>query len=139
MERDLLSSEAPTLLPFTGQCQLHEVQDYGHRHDRPNSHCKGLKLFALLDQYIGLCWLCVVALSGPIQMIVEFAPHGNLNDYLRKRVPQFELSDTVPVDAYHPLQPALCPLPFRTLISFAYQVSRGMEYLASVNVNNIYS
>ncbi|KAH1170025.1 hypothetical protein KIL84_001010 [Mauremys mutica] len=62
---------------------------------------------------------------GPLYVLVEYASKGNLREYLRaRRPPGMDYSfDT-------------CKLPeeqltFKDLVSCAYQVARGMEYLAS--------
>ena len=62
-------------------------------------------------------------------MLVEYAAKGNLREYLRaRRPPGTDYSfDT-------------CRLPeeqltFKDLVSCAYQVARGMEYLASQKVS----
>ncbi|MBW02612.1 Fibroblast growth factor receptor 3, partial [Eschrichtius robustus] len=64
-------------------------------------------------------------LAGPLYVLVEYAAKGNLREYLRaRRPPGTDYSfDT-------------CRLPeeqltFKDLVSCAYQVARGMEYLAS--------
>ncbi|XP_024907614.1 fibroblast growth factor receptor 3 [Pteropus alecto] len=64
-------------------------------------------------------------LAGPLYVLVEYAAKGNLREYLRaRRPPGMDYSfDT-------------CKLPeeqltFKDLVSCAYQVARGMEYLAS--------
>uniref|UniRef100_A0A8C3TUC3 Fibroblast growth factor receptor n=1 Tax=Catharus ustulatus TaxID=91951 RepID=A0A8C3TUC3_CATUS len=67
----------------------------------------------------------VLFLAGPLYVLVEYASKGNLREYLRaRRPPGMDYSfDT-------------CKLPeeqltFKDLVSCAYQVARGMEYLAS--------
>ena len=68
-------------------------------------------------------------LAGPLYVLVEYAAKGNLREYLRaRRPPGTDYSfDT-------------CRLPeeqltFKDLVSCAYQVARGMEYLASQKVS----
>jgi serine/threonine protein kinase len=57
---------------------------------------------------------------------VEYAPFGNLREYLRERRPQR--------DGTTPASHAEKVLSLRDFISFSYQVARGMEYLASMKV-----
>jgi len=69
---------------------------------------------------------------------VEYAPNGNLRDYLRQRVPSTDtqhptLHDNVFCEEQHMI------LTYKDLVSFAYQVARGMEYLASMKVLNKFS
>ncbi|XP_043218971.1 fibroblast growth factor receptor 3-like isoform X4 [Amphibalanus amphitrite] len=59
--------------------------------------------------------------DGPLLVIVEFAPHGNLRSYLRER-----RHTTGYERAFDHETPTV-----RELTSFAYQVARGMEYLAA--------
>lgn len=65
--------------------------------------------------------------NGPLLVIVVYAPHGNLRDFLRERRPPVRSREGYerPV--------ATRPLTLKDLISFSYQVVRGMEYLASKN------
>lgn len=70
-------------------------------------------------------------LPGPLYVIVEFAAKGNLREYLRARRP--------PMPDYA-FDMAVMPeeqLSFKDLVSCAYQVARGMEYLASKKVRSI--
>jgi len=69
----------------------------------------------------------VNSVLGPVLVIVEYAPYGNLRDYLRQRMP---LDLTGPVLQ----QEQQMTLTYNSLVSFAYQVARGMEYLASKKV-----
>lgn len=73
--------------------------------------------------------LMMLLLAGPLYVLVEYASKGNLREYLRaRRPPGMDYSfDT-------------CKLPeeqltFKDLVSCAYQVARGMEYLASQKVS----
>jgi len=70
--------------------------------------------------------------TGPLYVITEFAPHGNLRDYLRNRRPFTSdyMKPAVVMDYEKPLIQER-PLTEKDLISYAYQVARGMEYLAS--------
>lgn len=63
--------------------------------------------------------------DGPLHVIVEYAAHGNLRDFLRTHRPSFGYEQ--PITA-HSKQSALT---HKDLVSFAYQVARGMEYLSS--------
>lgn len=68
--------------------------------------------------------------DGPLYVIVEFAPHGNLRDFLRKHRPSsgYECSDGGE-------EKEAKTLTQKDLVSYSYQVARGMEYLASRRVN----
>ena len=68
--------------------------------------------------------------SGPLFLIVEYCPHGNLRDFLRDSRPSLlDLED----------EKAASQLTFRDLLSMAYQITRGMSYLSSKKVNFISS
>ncbi|XP_055617279.1 fibroblast growth factor receptor homolog 1-like isoform X2 [Toxorhynchites rutilus septentrionalis] len=64
--------------------------------------------------------------DGPLYVIVEYAPHGNLKDFLRShRFGATNYEDMVTGEKEKKI------LTQKELISFAYQIARGMEHLAS--------
>lgn len=76
---------------------------------------------------------CVILISlslfsGPLFVVVEFAAHGNLRQFLQERRPGLEYHDEA--DAQTPEK-----LTLQDLLSFCYQVSKGMEFLSSRKVN----
>ncbi|XP_058467627.1 fibroblast growth factor receptor homolog 1-like isoform X2 [Malaya genurostris] len=64
--------------------------------------------------------------DGPLYVIVEYAPHGNLKDFLRShRFGTANYEDSIIGEKEKKI------LTLKELISFAYQIARGMEHLAS--------
>jgi hypothetical protein len=62
--------------------------------------------------------------TGPPLLLVEYAVHGNLRDFLSERRPVMTGAN---YEAVHVLS-------MEELASFGYQVARGMEYITSTNV-----
>ncbi|XP_073993854.1 fibroblast growth factor receptor homolog 1-like isoform X2 [Rhodnius prolixus] len=64
--------------------------------------------------------------DGPLYVVVEYAPYGNLRDFLRAHRPS---------SGYEPAIGETLgdrtTLTEKDLVSFAYQVARGMDYLSS--------
>lgn len=63
---------------------------------------------------------------GTIYIVVEFAPHGNLRQFLRSNRPSF----TESLD-----ESSESSLTVANLVSFALQIAKGMEFLASHQVS----
>ncbi|TKS79098.1 Fibroblast growth factor receptor 1-A [Collichthys lucidus] len=69
--------------------------------------------------------VAVKMLKCPLYVIVEYASKGNLREYLRaRRPPGMEY-------CYNPDQVPVENMSIKDLVSCAYQVARGMEYLSS--------
>ena len=72
--------------------------------------------------------LSALVSPGPLYVIVEYASKGNLREYLQaRRPPGLEY-------CYNPSRHPEEQLSSKDLVSCAYQVARGMEYLASKKV-----
>ncbi|XP_028968414.1 fibroblast growth factor receptor 2 [Galendromus occidentalis] len=67
--------------------------------------------------------------DGTLYVIVEYASHGNLRDYLRSHRPSSGYLEPLG-GGDQPSEKTLSP---KDLTSFAFQIARGMEYLASKN------
>jgi serine/threonine protein kinase len=66
--------------------------------------------------------------GGPLYVVVEFAPHGNLRDFLREHRSSSGYESAI---GQQQMAKEKKTLTQKDLVSFAYQVARGMEYLAS--------
>ncbi|XP_048474463.1 fibroblast growth factor receptor 1-like [Rhincodon typus] len=87
------------------------------------SEMEMMKMIGKHKNIINLLGACTQ--DGPLYVIVEFASKGNLREYLRaRRPPGMEY-------CYNPTHVPVEQLSFKDLVSCGYQVSRGMEYLAS--------
>ena len=87
----------------------------------------------LWSSYGQLTEVVILSLSGPLYVIVEYACHGNLRDFLRdRRPPGFIEEAKSNSDLTQNLTSSWQSiLTFGDLVSFAYQIARGMEFLAS--------
>ncbi|KAE8619392.1 hypothetical protein XENTR_v10009751 [Xenopus tropicalis] len=87
------------------------------------SEMEMMKMIGKHKNIINLLGACTQ--DGPLYVIVEYASKGNLREYLRaRRPPGMEY-------CYNPTCAPDQLLSFKDLVSCAYQVARGMEYLAS--------
>ncbi|XP_073430536.1 fibroblast growth factor receptor 3 isoform X3 [Dendrobates tinctorius] len=87
------------------------------------SEMEMMKMIGKHKNIINLLGACTQ--DGPLYVLVEYASKGNLREYLRaRRPPGMDYSfDTCKIPAEQ--------LTLKDLVSCAYQVARGMEYLAS--------
>lgn len=87
------------------------------------SEMEMMKIIGKHKNIINLLGACTQ--EGPLYVIVEYASKGNLREYLRaRRPPGLEY-------CYNPDQVPVENVSIKDLVSCAYQVARGMEYLAS--------
>ncbi|XP_038602031.1 fibroblast growth factor receptor 1 isoform X2 [Tachyglossus aculeatus] len=87
------------------------------------SEMEMMKMIGKHKNIINLLGACTQ--DGPLYVIVEYASKGNLREYLQaRRPPGLEY-------CYNPSHASEEQLSSKDLVSCAYQVARGMEYLAS--------
>uniref|UniRef100_A0A8C6UUU1 Fibroblast growth factor receptor n=1 Tax=Neogobius melanostomus TaxID=47308 RepID=A0A8C6UUU1_9GOBI len=87
------------------------------------SEMEMMKIIGKHKNIINLLGACTQ--DGPLYVIVEYASKGNLREYLRaRRPPGLEY-------CYQPDQVPVENVSIKDLVSCAYQVARGMGYLAS--------
>ncbi|XP_014328978.1 fibroblast growth factor receptor 1-A-like [Xiphophorus maculatus] len=87
------------------------------------SEMEMMKMIGKHKNIINLLGACTQ--GGPLYVVVEYASQGNLREYLRARRP-------AGLEYWSGLrQASLGSLEIRELVSAAYQVARGMSYLAS--------
>ncbi|KAA3674242.1 fibroblast growth factor receptor 2, partial [Paragonimus westermani] len=86
-----------------------------------------MKVFGQHPHLIKLYGACTQ--SGPLQIVVEYAPYGNLRDFLRAR--------RQPANNLEAIKLAKLPHPYLSklnLLEYGLQIALGMDYLASRSV-----
>lgn len=98
----------------------------GHTDSDMTSLVREMEVMKMIGKHINIINLLgCCSQEGPLYVLVEYAPHGNLKDFLKKNLAMAEYSS---LGTSHILTQ-------KELSSFAFQVARGMEYLASRRVS----
>ncbi|KAH8383986.1 hypothetical protein KR009_011626 [Drosophila setifemur] len=102
----------------------------GHTDDDIASLVREMEVMKIIGRHINIINLLgCCSQSGPLYVIVEFAPHGNLKDFLYKNRPFGREHDRD--SSQPPPSPPAHVITEKDLIKFAHQIARGMDYLAS--------
>ncbi|XP_044250142.1 fibroblast growth factor receptor homolog 1 [Drosophila takahashii] len=102
----------------------------GHTDDDISSLVREMEVMKIIGRHINIINLLgCCSQSGPLYVIVEFAPHGNLKDFLFKNRPFGRDQDRD--SSQPPPSPPAHVITEKDLIKFAHQIARGMDYLAS--------
>ncbi|KAF5305887.1 hypothetical protein FQA39_LY09126 [Lamprigera yunnana] len=79
--------------------------------------------------------------GGPVYLIIEFAEHGSLRNYLRRsRHLNTEIHITtnrlenVNLEPDHYDEPKVCEMTPKEILSFAWQIANGMSYLSDIKL-----
>lgn len=98
----------------------------GHTDSDMTGLVREMEVMKMIGKHINIInLLACCSQDGPLYVIVEYAPHGNLKDFLKKNLAMAEYSS---LSTQHVLTQ-------KDLTSFAFQVARGMEYLAMRRVS----
>lgn len=99
----------------------------GHTDSDMTSLVREMEVMKMIGKHLNIINLLgCCSQDGPLYVIVEYAPHGNLKDFLKKNL---AMADYSSLSTQHVLTQ-------KELTSFAFQVARGMEYLASRRVSH---
>lgn len=102
----------------------------GHTDDDIASLVREMEVMKIIGRHINIINLLgCCSQSGPLYVIVEYAPHGNLKDFLYKNRPFGRDMDRD--SSQPPPSPPAHMITEKDLIKFAHQIARGMDYLAS--------
>ncbi|XP_043652407.1 fibroblast growth factor receptor homolog 1 [Drosophila teissieri] len=102
----------------------------GHTDDDIASLVREMEVMKIIGRHINIINLLgCCSQNGPLYVIVEYAPHGNLKDFLYKNRPFGRDQDRD--GSQPPPSPPAHVITEKDLIKFAHQIARGMDYLAS--------
>ncbi|XP_073831739.1 fibroblast growth factor receptor homolog 2-like [Musca autumnalis] len=122
----VVMAQAPGLFPHTTVVAVKMVKDEYTDADVASlvAEMEVMKMIGKHINIINLLGCCTQ--NGPLWVVVEFARHGNLKDFLKKNQPN--LTNMKSNNGYMEMQ---AMLKVEQLITFALQIARGMEYLTS--------
>ncbi|KXJ23083.1 Fibroblast growth factor receptor 3 [Exaiptasia diaphana] len=110
-------------MPYSSYVAVKMLKEDATEHELADliSEMEVMKTIGQHKNIINLIGACTQ--DGPLFVVVEYAKFGNLRQFLRDRrpVPDYMEVSSEPREKLH----------LSDLVSFAYQVSRGMEYLES--------
>lgn len=113
-------------LSKSGEIVAVKMVKEGHTDSDMTSLVREMEVMKMIGKHINIINLLgCCSQDGPLYVIVEYAPHGNLKDFLKKNL---AMADYNTLNTQHVLTQ-------KELTSFACQVARGMEYLASCRVS----
>lgn len=114
--------------PYQKETVAVKMVKEGHTDSDMTSLVREMEVMKMIGKHINIINLLgCCSQDGPLYVIVEYAPNGNLKDFLKKNL---AMADYNSLNTQHVLTE-------KDLISFAFQVARGMEYLASRRVRTI--
>ncbi|KAL3289724.1 hypothetical protein HHI36_023122 [Cryptolaemus montrouzieri] len=124
----VVKAEAHGLLKSGMNCVVAvKMLKEGHTDNEMMDLVSEMEMMKMIGKHINIINLlgCCTQ-NGPLFVIVEFAPHGNLRDFLRQHRPSSGYEPAIGM-----VEKEKKTLTQKDLVSFAYQVAKGMEYLAS--------
>ncbi|KAH8307092.1 hypothetical protein KR044_004697 [Drosophila immigrans] len=134
-EADGLPRSPPSAVNSNGMGTIVAVKMVKEEHTDADmaSLVREMEVMKMIGKHINIINLLgCCSQNGPLWVIVEYAPHGNLKDFLKQNRPgtlqRRSDSDGYLDDRSMVRQPQLGE---KELIMFAFQIARGMEYLAS--------
>lgn len=116
----VVKADAHEMKPGSSTIVAVKMLKEGHTDQDVHDLMSEMEVMKMIGQHkniINLLGCCTQ--DGPLYVIVEYAPHGNLRDFLKKNRLNSDESD----------EPKKC-FTEKELVCYAHQVARGMKYLA---------